>query len=115
MRISEIREREQKATSGPWFQTANGKFGVKIWSGEAYGTPLFESVSPLAHSCVTKDDPVPQWQKDCDFVRCGRMDIPFLLEMISEAEHLIKRTWNSISKPPELEAQINDWLRKINS
>ena len=76
-RLQEIRARTEKASKGPWSQTWNGKFGVKLWDAERH--PIFQSVSGIEHSGISDVDRIPQWQKDCDFVRMAREDIPYLL------------------------------------
>jgi len=81
-RLEEIRQRESKASKGPWKQTHNIKYGVKIWNDT--DEALFAVISDASHSQITESDQVPQWQKDCDFVREGRMDIPYLLELNDE-------------------------------
>jgi hypothetical protein len=65
--LAEIAEAASKATPGPWRQTRDIKRGVKLWGAD--GSPLFASIAGVAHSTITPEDPVPQWQKDCDFVR----------------------------------------------
>lgn len=79
-KTQQIRNRLDRASVGPWSQTWNGKFGVKIWDAE--GHPIFASIGGSEHSRISEDDPVPQWQKDCDFVREAREDIAWLLDAL---------------------------------
>jgi len=95
-RLDEIRKRVADATPRPWKQTRNIGFGVKIWGGT--NEVLFAVASDAAHARVTVSDQVPQWQKDCDFVRASRTDIPYLLERLEAAELALRRI-NSLSRP----------------
>jgi hypothetical protein len=79
-RMQQIRERAERASAGPWQQTFNGAFGVKLWDAERHS--IFVSAGGLQHSRISESDPVPQWQKDCDFVREARQDIPWLLDKL---------------------------------
>lgn len=73
--VAEIEARHNAASPGPWSMTWNTSFGPAIWS---HGDILVRCEAGLKHSIVSKADPAPQWQKDMDFIRAAREDIPAL-------------------------------------
>ena len=79
-----IRARVEAASPGPWQQTRDVKLGVKLWS--AAGKRLFLIAHDWQDSRISDAEPEPQWQRDCDFVRHAREDIPALLAALAQAE-----------------------------
>src|SRR5258708_20483901 len=94
--LEAIRKRCEAASAGPWTQTWNLKFGGKIGAG---GVAILQSIGGAAHSHVSKDDPVPQWQKDVDFVQHAREDVAALLAAVT-AQRAAPQPLNKSSRRP---------------
>ena len=90
----EIRDRADRASRGPWVQTHDVNLGVKIW--DADGRPLVANVSGLARSKISEADPIPQWQRDVDFIRHARADVPRLLDAIAAIRAENKRLLSEV-------------------
>lgn len=75
-RLQEIRERESKATAGPWVTDDVARVGV----GEPYG-PFLATCKPSVHDWPVRQ----QEQDDAEFIAHAREDVPWLL---SEMERL---------------------------
>lgn len=94
-RIEEIRERCDKATSGPWFW--------EDWAGVEDPEEMVLTADPetrdgwhagrmfpdLRNSIVSLEEPVTN-QADSDFIANAREDIPYLLEILKGKRERLK-------------------------
>lgn len=94
-RISQIRERAEKASPGPWRGSYKG-YSVRSDAGDETVTI---AASPNAHD--TKKDTWERWLNNEAFIAHARADIPWLLERLGDAEgllHQAKSVWDGKRK-----------------
>jgi hypothetical protein len=90
MRLDEIREREAKATKGPWNiePCRDGRCSQRIESAD---------VQSMDNGCKVASLFITAWKQgardarpNADFIAHSREDIPYLLERLTEAERALK-------------------------
>lgn len=113
MRLTDIRDREKRASKGPWtiygYAGQHDESGANIVDGSGNGIAFTHD----CRSCTRED-----WEtyiSDSKFIAYSREDIPFLLELVEEAKHIItgyrfRCPQNNLDGP-----MADDWLKKANS
>ena len=97
-RLDEIRERDNKATKGPWDKRVAGIEGDNYMAG----TGPWYRMSPFK-----EDNSI----NDADFIANAKSDIPWLLDRIAEARVIIESV--RLFKPGFLELSVvQQWLKE---
>jgi hypothetical protein len=105
MTVKEIEEREKKATKGPWEDERAA--GIE---GDAY----IDSTGPWYRVVGLWNDYNDNSINDADFIAHSREDIPYLLSLIREAEHIIKDAYDDYALQSRGEMDTcKEWLEKV--
>ena len=101
-RLTEIKERADKATPGPWYQFR-----------EDPRVPVMDDGKfPESLLCETADGYFAfTWAKDCEFVVAARADIPFLVQELEQALTVLNDIVAHVSLPND-GAGLTKWERE---
>jgi hypothetical protein len=106
-KLEEIREREKKATNGPWRANCGGESSV--W-GPCPGTRGTSSMRIALVGFARFD------ARNADFIANARQDIPYLLSLIEEARNIWAIDYEDNDEAPSLEwlTRRDKWLDEVN-
>jgi len=110
-RISEIAEREKKATKGPWFFASHYDPQIEMLVSAELANDEHENDPVLMHGYTAPDS---QIAANWEFVQAAREDIPFLLEALaSERSSAIKEAREECARVRErMVTQIRSLLKE---
>lgn len=99
-RIAAIRERERRATPGPW------KFQVVKRGEQAYGTTMIGAVAP-GHQIRANPPGGSYPSNDGEFIAHAREDIAFLLDALAAAQGAGAASREQILAAVDAEEELN--------
>lgn len=118
LKLSEIRERAERATPGPWcwlgcylMQHCMSKYNPGNQETNPYATPCGYPIADDGSAGGEYSETIDTSGPDAYFIAHSRIDIPYLLAFIEEAREIISGVRGTFPTTEENE-RAEDWLKK---